>query len=533
MNGYSPPPPQRVTHWTGALLCVAALLGGCGVNPVTGRQELQFVSEAAELQIGTQNYLPSRQSQGGDLSLFPGVSAYVGEIGQKLAAVSDRALPYEFVVLNSSVPNAWALPGGKIAVNRGLLTALDSEAELAAVLGHEIVHSAARHGAKAQERGILLQTGVLAAQIGVLMGDGNQDLGNLMVLGAGVGAQMISMKYGREAELESDLYGMRYMQRAGYEPRAAITLQEKFVALSKQQNAGAGSWLEGLFASHPPSEERVARNRVAAAELQTGGFVGAERYQAVMAPLRAARPAYDKADEAAAAAGKKDFDRARSLAGEASRLLPQEGRFHQLLGDIALAVKQPREALPHYERAIARDPAYFGGYLGGGLAAYRTGDKARAREWLSRSAELLPTAPALYHLGVMAKESGNRDQAQQYFRAAADSNSEFGKQAAGEVAREELPRNPSKYIASGAQRDGSGRLVAVIENRAPVAVRDVVFTPLLLGDGGEILEQGRSIRLPRGLAPGERVSIDAGVGSITPEALSRARIRIDGAVVAP
>ena len=105
--------------------------------------------------------------------------------------------------------------------------------------------------------------------------------------------------------------------------------------------------------------------------------------------------------------------------------------------------------------------------------------------------------------------------------------------AAGEVAREELPRNPSKYIASGAQRDARGMLVAVLENRAPVAVRNVAFPPLRLGDSGEILEQGRSIRMQRGLAPGERISVDAGVGSITPEALSRVRIRIDSAVVAP
>src|SRR6188768_2826057 len=106
-------------------------LSACGTNPVTGKREIQFVSEAQELQIGEQQYAPTRQSEGGDFKMLPELSAYVSEIGQKLAAVSDRKLPYEFVVLNSSVPNAWALPGGKIAVNRGLLTELQSEAELA------------------------------------------------------------------------------------------------------------------------------------------------------------------------------------------------------------------------------------------------------------------------------------------------------------------------------------------------------------------------------------------------------------------
>src|SRR5262245_30543953 len=117
----------------GALLTL--VLTACGVNPVTGKREIQFVSEAAELQIGEQQYAPTRQSEGGDFKQLPELTAYVNEVGQKLAAVADRKLPYEFVVLNSSVPNAWALPGGKIAVNRGLLPELRSEAELAAVLG--------------------------------------------------------------------------------------------------------------------------------------------------------------------------------------------------------------------------------------------------------------------------------------------------------------------------------------------------------------------------------------------------------------
>ena len=141
------------------LLVRARRSAGCGVNPVTGKKEIQFVSEAQELKIGEQNYAPTRQGEGGDFDVLPELTAYVNEVGQKLAAVADRKLPYEFVVLNNSVPNAWALPGGKIAVNRGLLTELKSEAELAAVLGHEIVHAAARHGAKAQERGTLLQVG--------------------------------------------------------------------------------------------------------------------------------------------------------------------------------------------------------------------------------------------------------------------------------------------------------------------------------------------------------------------------------------
>ena len=105
---------------------------------------------------------PSRQSQGGDYYLDQSLQTYVAGVGQRLAAVSDRPdLPYEFVVLNNDVPNAWALPGGKIAINRGLLVLLEDEAQLAAVLGHEIVHAAARHGASQMTRGTLANIGLV------------------------------------------------------------------------------------------------------------------------------------------------------------------------------------------------------------------------------------------------------------------------------------------------------------------------------------------------------------------------------------
>ena len=183
------------------LLVLALSVSTCGVNPVTKKRELQFVSEEKEIAIGTQNYSPTRQSQGGDYVLDPELTAYVQSVGDKLAAVSDRKLPYEYAVINDSVPNAWAMPGGKIAFNRGLLYELNSEAELAAVMGHEMVHAAARHGAQGMERGMLLQ----GAMIGVGIGAQNTDYANLIVGGAQVGAQLVSSKYGRDAESESDV----------------------------------------------------------------------------------------------------------------------------------------------------------------------------------------------------------------------------------------------------------------------------------------------------------------------------------------
>jgi beta-barrel assembly-enhancing protease len=511
------------------LLLVLAALSACGVNPVTGKKEIQFVSEAQELKLGEQNYAPMRQAEGGDFDVLPEPTAYVNEVGQKLAAVADRKLPYEFVVLNNSVPNAWALPGGKIAMNRGLLTELKSEAELAAVLGHEIVHAAARHGAKAQERGTLLQVGLAAAQIGAAVSDVDTNVAGLLIQGAGVGAQLVQQKYGRDQELEADKYGMKYMKLAGYDPSGAVTLQETFVRLSQQEGAKKQGWLEGLFASHPPSTERVEQNKRTVEELGRGGELGAQTYASRMKSLRAIEPAYEKYDQALAAARKKDFAGARTLAQDATQLLPKEGRFHELLGEISLAQKQPQDALPHYQKAIDLNPDYFGSYLGAGVAQFQAGNHARAEEWLEKSAQLLPTAPAAYYLGTIARERGDRAKAMEYYRAAAGSQSRIGEMAAAEFIRMDLPQNPDKYVAAAGQFDSQGRLLVVVQNRAPVPLRDFQVTPVLVDAGGRVVQQGSPVRVGAVLKPGEQVAASSGIGNISQQQLPYLRFRVDGA----
>ncbi len=512
------------------LLCLG--LTACGVNPVTGKKELQFVSEASELQIGEQNYAPTRQGEGGDFSLDPDLTAYVSEVGQKLAAVSDRKLPYEFVVLNSSVPNAWALPGGKIAVNRGLLTELNNEAELAAVLGHEIVHAAARHGAKAQERGTLLQVGMVAAQIGLATSNMDGNLANLAIQGAGLGAQLVQTRYGREQELESDHYGMLYMKRAGYDLSGAVTLQQTFVRLSEASGRNQ-NWLEGLFASHPPSQERVAKNQAAVAELGAGGELGVARYTAKMAELRKMKPAYDKYDQAMAAASKKDLTTAKKLAGEAAQMLPREARFNQLLGDIAMTQNQHKDAVAAYEKAINLDGSYFGPYLGGGIAQFKLGNKVKAEEWLKKSASLLPTAPAAYYLGSLARERGDIKGAMQMFQAAADSQSEYGQLAAGEYQRMDLTQNPGNYIATAVQQDASGRVYFALQNRARVAVTNIEITPVMLDVSGRVAQQGQRRPLRITLKSGETTTVDSGLGAMTAEQAALLRVSVGAVQVAP
>ena len=279
---------------------MALLLGltGCAVNPVTGDRELMLVSSEQDVSTGEQMYAPMQQSQGSVYDIDPQLTEYVSGVGMKVAAASGVDLPYEFVILNNSVPNAWALPGGKIAINRGLLTEMRTEAELAAVLGHEVTHAAARHSAQQQSRGMLTQGLVVATTIAA----SDSSYGDLVAAGAGIAGQLTLTKYGRDAELESDKYGMRYMSKAGYDPQGAVALQETFVRLSEGRNQ---DWLSGLFASHPPSQERVNANRKRLENLPPGGKVGEDDYAAAMQLTRNAMPAYEAYDEGRKALGKE------------------------------------------------------------------------------------------------------------------------------------------------------------------------------------------------------------------------------------
>ncbi len=441
---------------------------GCAVNPVTGERELAIVSENQEISLGEKNYIPSRQMQGGDYVLDPALTRYVNEVGQRLVRVSDRRLPYEFAVLNNSVPNAWALPGGKLAVNRGLLLELKNEAELAAVLAHEIVHAAARHGAKGMERGLLLQGAILATGIAAQ----NMNLGEYVVGGAQVAAGLISTKYGRDAEREADYYGMLYMSRAGYDPRAAIGLQETFVRLSegKEEN-----WLAGLFASHPPSRERVAANRETARKLPPGGRLGTQVYQKQIGHLEKTKQAYEEFDKGRKALADKKLTIARSFAQKALKIESREAHFYALVGDVDFLKKQYKSALRHYDRAVGQPGDYFAFFLQRGLTHEKLGARRNAAQDLRTSVRLLPTATAFNALGNIELADGNRLKAKEYFQAAAGSRSEPGKQAFSSLVRLDLTDNPARYIQTRTGLSRGGYLVVELVNQTPFAVSNILL----------------------------------------------------------
>jgi predicted Zn-dependent protease len=241
-------------------------LAGCAVNPATGRNDLTFMSESQEIGIG-------RQMHGEILKEMPiyqdaDIQNYVNKIGQAVAKTSHRNnLSYSFTVIDSPDINAFALPGGFIYINRGLLTYLNSEAELAAVLGHEIGHVTARHSVR-QHSASVVATGV-SAVLTILSGE--RAVGDLTNT---AGAAIVS-GYGRDHELEADSLGAEYLFNAGYDPQAMIKVigvlkdQEEFSRSKAQQEGEQVQSYHGLFATHPRNDTRLQQSVAKAGKLST------------------------------------------------------------------------------------------------------------------------------------------------------------------------------------------------------------------------------------------------------------------------
>ena len=491
---------QRAVVFLSSFLSVL-LISACVQNPVTGKNDILLVDEGWELNVGAQQYAPLRQQQGGDYTADPKVESYVRSVGMKLAAQSDRDLPYEFNVINDSTPNAWALPGGKISINRGLLVELKSEDELAAVLGHEIVHAAAKHGAKGYTRGIGLQVGVMTATI---LADSNGYDGQIAQLASSVGAQLINSQYGQGAELEADLYGMEYMSRAGYDPQGAVELQRTFLKLSGDQSGGG---LSRLFASHPPSLKRVQENMKTAERLPKGGVTRENEYQQAIATLTNTREAYEAHDQAQLALRQGNARQASALVNKAIKIEPRESRFHTLAGDIALSQKNLPAAKQAFTKAIGLNEAYFYNYVQRGRVSEAQNNASAAQADYARSVRLLPTATAQLGLGKFAETQGNTQVARRFYTLAAQAGNSEGQRAKQALMRlqpdSKSNTDTSLLVRQGLSQTGDFIIEVINQTSRPVS-------NIRLGVKRGTAPQ-REVSIRRAIQPGDRRLIETGL----------------------
>lgn len=237
------------------LLCSSLWLSACAVNPVSNNPELVMMSEDEELEIG-RSYHPKLLEHFGGEYHAPALQAYINHIGEHLVDNSHRKnLVYHFTVLDSPVINAFAVPGGYIYISRGILPYLNSEDELAALLGHELGHITARHGVRQHTKQTLasILINVVSNQSNIAYAD--QALGLM--------SHAVIAGYGRKYELEADKLGLDYMESAGYSRRAILDLlgglkhhEEWEKKLAKEQDRSANVY-HGVFATHPSSDKRL------------------------------------------------------------------------------------------------------------------------------------------------------------------------------------------------------------------------------------------------------------------------------------
>ena len=238
----------------------AAITLACATNPVTGKRELSLVSEAQEISMGREGSQSVLKSVGEVAR--PEAQALVRSIGSQMAARAERPnLPWEFHLLDDAAVNAFAMPGGFIFVTRGLMTHLNSEAELAQVIGHEIGHVTAKHSVHAMSQQTLTQIGLVA---GSVLSDRVAKLGN--VLGAGAG--LLFLKFGREDELEADALGFRYSLDQRYDVREAEKVFTTLSRLRGEDGARVPEWA----ATHPDPGNRAQLAAKKAAELPPGSL---------------------------------------------------------------------------------------------------------------------------------------------------------------------------------------------------------------------------------------------------------------------
>lgn len=240
----------RFTLWITLIVMTSSGFFGCAGSI----SDINIFTDAEEVQLGKRF---SRQIER-DMKIYtdPVVTAYIDQLGQHLANHSQRQnITYHFKVVNTDVVNAFAVPGGYLYVNIGLIRAAANESELAGVIGHEIGHVVGKHGVKQMIR----QLG-LTAVAQLALGENQNELKQMV---ANLAANGVLMKYSRDAEREADKYAVQEMYDAGIDPEGMATFFEKLLNLQK----GKPSKLKQLFSTHPPTTERIAAVRSNIAKL--------------------------------------------------------------------------------------------------------------------------------------------------------------------------------------------------------------------------------------------------------------------------
>lgn len=402
---------------TAAALTLAGtgLFQGCAIDPVTGQKQLMLMSRDQEISIDKQQS-PFQFSSDYGVTQDKGLNQYVSGVGKAmLSQVHRPGMPYNFQVVNATYVNAYAFPGGSIAVTRGILLELDNEAELAALLGHELGHVNARHTAEQQSKGqlssiLVAGLSVAAETQGAGLGDWTQKLGSL-------GQGLFLSKYSRDNEREADGLGHQYMARSGYNSKGFTGLME----MLNDMNTTKPTSTQMLFATHPMSRERLdaARDRDNGIYRDTHSrHLHRDRYMDHTANLRSQKRMIAKLQQADMFLAKKQYDKAEGALISALRLKENDYTAQVMTAKCMLIKKKNQNAAHHAGLAKQLAPRENQGHYISGLSNLALKKSMAAYEDFSACTRLLPGNPqTTFYQGYALDMAGRKESAAREYTA--------------------------------------------------------------------------------------------------------------------
>jgi len=372
-----------------------------------------LVSEEEEIQVDKQ-YSPLQFSSDYGTVRDKALSEYVSDVGKSMSSRTHRPkMPYSFRVVNATYVNAYAFPGGSIACTRGILLDLDNEAQLAALLGHELGHVNARHTAQQMSKGSITQ--VFVGGLSVLAGVAGGGLGQVAAQLGTIGAGALLASYSRDNEREADALGMEYMVKAGYDPKGMVGLMDMLRSLNKSKPSA----IELMFSTHPMSDERYATAVKRAKEDYPKAAslpVYRERYMDNTERLRAQKEAIEEMQKGEQLMAKEKFKEAESHFRKALREAPEDYAGLVMMATCQLVQKDYREGLRYAEEAQSVYPREAQAHHLSGFAKMQTKDYEGAYQEFSTCEKLLPANPnSIFFKGYALEGMRNRKEAAQEY----------------------------------------------------------------------------------------------------------------------
>jgi len=382
-------------RYIGHVIVIALLISsvsGCAVSPITGKRELMLFSDAQEIELG-KNADPDIRWQFGGVYRDAQLSEYVDSVGQRVATGSHRSnIPYHFAIVDSSILNAFALPGGYIYITRGLLARLENEAQLASVLGHEIGHVNARHSVKRLQSTLGFNV-LLAVVDQVASGSENYERWRGVIkTTSAVAFATVSLGYSRKDEFQADELGTTYAHRAGYDPEGMTQLLEILKSLHDREPSA----VEEFFMSHPRSSDRIEAVKKQITRMEKTGEQGSggarelkqAEYKSKISDLMVAQKAYEHCDKGEVHRKEGRYQEALTEYNEALQIRGSIAPPHHGIGLIYQAQDKGAAAIDEYKSAVKIDPDYIFAYDSMGTTYISMGQYTDAVSALKKAIEV-------------------------------------------------------------------------------------------------------------------------------------------------